>query len=850
MSRNGRPLNLEELGTGEARKRIEGGADTVLVPIGSLERHGNPFTPLGLDGIIVRELVERAARKTDVLHTPLMPFGWAPMHAGAPGEGSGAVTIRSETYRRLLDDIGRSLIFQGFNKVLFCTLHGPNVDVCDDVLYGLRYETGAFVSMYGGRESSAVGEIFESPPARLTSDIECSMAMALVGGFESEEYLARPTTSPSPVSSPTASRRPREWAPPLRSRMRPTFTSASTTASTRGARSRPAPVGGEPRARREALGFPLRPPRQLRPRRQRDGDRSPSPRLAPAGALRDARLKVGFYVTGSATCGYRELLDQVERADVAGFDSVWLRERHFHTDHQGRNFFSSPMLAAAWIAARTGRVRIGLGARILPLDHPLHIAEDAATVDLISGGRLDLGIARIGENELYQSAFGRDPAEARARFGEALELIELAWSGEPFTYQGEHYTVPKSPSSPVPPSAPDRRSHLVGISDATLGFGAERGFPLLLAGAQPEDEVGRTIAGYRERLDLAGHDPVDVAMPLNRFIYVAETTERARAEMGPAVTDFLNRPASVIQDFLGPRAADRRRRCSSTRSSSAATPSTAPSGSTRLRAAHRSRRGAVHLQLLHDAARTLPGLDGALHRRCAPAAARPGGGLSNADRHLHHGHPRRRLRRDPRPGRSLRGARLRHRCAGRAPFPPRTAALPLPARRRRGDRRPHRADPDRHRRTDPLARSPDPPRRGHGHPRRPQRGPPRLRGHPGEPGRGGARSLLLAARRVSGPLPRGAGDPRPGLDRGLLQLRGRALQHSRGLGLPEAHSSAHTLRSMSSRSRPSGSRLLPGRESTPTSARSEPRPSWPRPRTPTGRALPRPATTRPSGRFR
>src|SRR5215212_6774752 len=63
MSRNGRPLNLEELGTGDTQKRIAAGADTVLVPIGSIERHGNPFTPLGLDGIIVRELVERAARK-------------------------------------------------------------------------------------------------------------------------------------------------------------------------------------------------------------------------------------------------------------------------------------------------------------------------------------------------------------------------------------------------------------------------------------------------------------------------------------------------------------------------------------------------------------------------------------------------------------------------------------------------------------------------------------------------------------------------------------------------------------------------------------------------------------------
>jgi alkanesulfonate monooxygenase SsuD/methylene tetrahydromethanopterin reductase-like flavin-dependent oxidoreductase (luciferase family) len=267
-------------------------------------------------------------------------------------------------------------------------------------------------------------------------------------------------------------------------------------------------------------------------------------------------LRVGFYVTGSGTCGYRELLQQVERADGAGFDSVWLRERHFHRDHQGRNFFSAPMVVAAWIASRTNHVRIGLGARILPLDHPVHVAEDAATVDLISGGRLDLGIARIGENELYQSAFGRDRAEARARFAEALEVMERAWSGEPFTYLGEHYTVPEVAVAPRPVQRPGPPIYLVGISEQTLGFGAERGLPLLLAGAQPEAEVGRTMEGYRERLDAAGHDSDSVAMPLNRFVYVAETTERARAEMGVALTDFLDRPASVISDFLGSRAAD------------------------------------------------------------------------------------------------------------------------------------------------------------------------------------------------------------------------------------------------------------------------------------------------------
>lgn len=267
-------------------------------------------------------------------------------------------------------------------------------------------------------------------------------------------------------------------------------------------------------------------------------------------------MRTGFYVTGSADCEYRDLLDQIERADEAGFDSVWLRERHFHRDHQGRNFFSSPMVIAAWIAARTSRVRIGLGARILPLDHPVHIAEAAASIDLLSGGRLDLGIARIGENSLYQSAFGRDPREARDRFVEALEVIELCWTGEPFSYSGAYYEVPEVAVVPAPAQRPGPPIHLVGISDGTLAFGAERGMPLLLAAAQPEVEVGRTIDGYRERLESAGHDPDEIPLPLNRFVYVAETTERARQEMGAAVNDFLDRPASVIRDFLGSRASD------------------------------------------------------------------------------------------------------------------------------------------------------------------------------------------------------------------------------------------------------------------------------------------------------
>jgi creatinine amidohydrolase len=192
MSVDGRPVRIDELGPEDVRARIRGGVDTILIPVGSCERHGNPFTPTGLDGIIGGAVVERAARKADVLHTPLVPFGYAPMHVGEVGDGCGAVTLRAETFRNMCEDVGRSLVYQGFDKLIFVSLHGPNVDVAEEVLYSLRFRTGAFVAFYGGRESSAIGEIFESPPPRLTSDVEASMAMALIGDrFRSDDYLSR-----------------------------------------------------------------------------------------------------------------------------------------------------------------------------------------------------------------------------------------------------------------------------------------------------------------------------------------------------------------------------------------------------------------------------------------------------------------------------------------------------------------------------------------------------------------------------------------------------------------------------------------------------------------------------------
>jgi len=267
-------------------------------------------------------------------------------------------------------------------------------------------------------------------------------------------------------------------------------------------------------------------------------------------------VQIGFYVTGSKGSRYADLIDQVDLAERSGLGSVWLRERHFHRDHGGRNFFSSPFVAAAYMAARTRRIRIGIGARILPLDHPIHIAEGAAVLDRISGGRLDLGIARIGENELYQHAFGTSEIQARGRFEESLEVLLRAWTGEPFSYEGKHHRLPRVSVRPTPQQRPHPPLYLVGLSQETLRFGAARGMPLLLAGASPVGALRETQNGYRALLADSGHDPHTVAMPVNRFVYVAETEARAVEETRTTVMEFIGRRGSVIRDFLSMNAAE------------------------------------------------------------------------------------------------------------------------------------------------------------------------------------------------------------------------------------------------------------------------------------------------------
>src|SRR6202140_746809 len=131
----------------------------------------------------------------------------------------------------------------------------------------------------------------------------------------------------------------------------------------------------------------------------------------------------------SETEMFDEAMAQADGAERWGLDVMWLAEIHFAPE---RTHLSAPLAIASAIAARTSRIKIGIAVQVLPLCHPLRLAEEAATVDHISGGRLIFGVGASGlpgTHESYQVPYG----ESRERFAETLEILKRAWSAPRFS---------------------------------------------------------------------------------------------------------------------------------------------------------------------------------------------------------------------------------------------------------------------------------------------------------------------------------------------------------------------------------------------------------------------------------
>jgi alkanesulfonate monooxygenase SsuD/methylene tetrahydromethanopterin reductase-like flavin-dependent oxidoreductase (luciferase family) len=223
---------------------------------------------------------------------------------------------------------------------------------------------------------------------------------------------------------------------------------------------------------------------------------------------------------------FAECFTLVDEAEASRVDSVWLAEYHFAPI----SVLSSPLMVASAIAARTQRIRIGLAVALLPLGHPIHVAEDVATLDHISQGRVEFGVGR-GTFPDTHDGFNSPFDESRERFDEYLEVILKAWTMERFSFSGKHYRCedlyvrPKPVQTPHPPIR-------VGITSAeTFPLIGRLGYPIIINPSRvfALTELGPYIQQYRQAWHEAGHagtPQVGLRIPL----YVAETAARAYSE--------------------------------------------------------------------------------------------------------------------------------------------------------------------------------------------------------------------------------------------------------------------------------------------------------------------------------
>ncbi len=251
---------------------------------------------------------------------------------------------------------------------------------------------------------------------------------------------------------------------------------------------------------------------------------------------------------------FDEAFAMAEAAEMGGLNGVWLAERHFAAprsplDTGGAGIpsvVSAPLIISSAIVARYERLRVGVAVNVLPLAHPVRIAEEVATLDHISRGRVEFGVGRSGFARAYEG-YGISYAESRERFQESLDVILAAWTNERFSYEGKHYqfndvcVIPKPFQKPHPPL------RIAATTKETFPQVGRAGIPVFV-GLRGMDRptLADSLDQYRAAWKEAGHE-ADASVFLRIPVYVGETDEQAHDDAEDSTMRAYRR---LAQNFL------------------------------------------------------------------------------------------------------------------------------------------------------------------------------------------------------------------------------------------------------------------------------------------------------------
>ncbi len=250
--------------------------------------------------------------------------------------------------------------------------------------------------------------------------------------------------------------------------------------------------------------------------------------------------------------GAEALCSQAERAEQLGFHSFWLPEGHF----SGAAAIPQPLLWLAAIASRTTRLRLGTTSYLLPIRHPIQVAEEVAVLDRLSGGRVILGVGRGFRKSLF-TAFDVDRSTKRDRFETALAAMRDAWAGRPVAPDSD---LPGEPSvlAPRPVQVPHPPIWVAAFGPKALEQAGRLGLPYLASPIESEAALVANYAMHRETLALHGHDGADLAVPIMRTVFahpdaavisrVRDALQRQALALGSSASAVLRRSGGADAD--------------------------------------------------------------------------------------------------------------------------------------------------------------------------------------------------------------------------------------------------------------------------------------------------------------
>jgi natural product biosynthesis luciferase-like monooxygenase protein len=228
------------------------------------------------------------------------------------------------------------------------------------------------------------------------------------------------------------------------------------------------------------------------------------------------------------------IADEVEQmvlSEQLGFDSVWLTEHHY-ADY---GLSSAPSVLLATVAARTERVQLGTAVYVLPFHNPLRLAEETATLDILSRGRLVVGLGRGNRpQEFLGQAIPQD--ESRGRMQEGLEILRRAWTEERVSFEGRHWHFDEIPVYPKPVTKPHPPLAFAVSSPESLQWAGINGLAIMSSGlTTPTESLLKQRETYLKALHAAGHDEATISdlmggWIVSKHVYVAPTDAEARAD--------------------------------------------------------------------------------------------------------------------------------------------------------------------------------------------------------------------------------------------------------------------------------------------------------------------------------